>query len=42
MQTLNIPPSRKVGEVLDKLFAEVLEDSSKNNREYLLKRASEV
>ncbi|MDO8570459.1 MAG: CCA tRNA nucleotidyltransferase [Candidatus Daviesbacteria bacterium] len=38
METLNIPPSPKVGEVLQKLFEEVLEDSSKNNKEYLLSR----
>jgi len=36
METLNIPPGPKVGEVLQKLFEEVLEDSSKNNRDYLL------
>lgn len=38
METLNIPPSRKVGEILDALFKEVLEDASKNNKEYLLGR----
>ncbi len=38
MEILNIPPSMKVGEVLQKLFEEVQEDSSKNEREYLLKR----
>ncbi len=38
MEVLKIKPSRKVGEVLDKLFQEVLEDDSKNNREYLLER----
>src|SRR3989338_2960502 len=38
MKTLNIKPGPKVGEVLQKLFEEVLEDSSKNNREYLLNR----
>lgn len=36
MNELKIPPSRKVGEVLQKLFEEVLNDSSKNTREYLL------
>ena len=36
MEVLEIKPSRKVGDVLDSLFQEVLEDSSKNNREYLL------
>lgn len=38
MEILGIPPGPKVGEVLNKLFEEVLEDASKNNREYLLKR----
>lgn len=36
MKVLQIKPSPKVGEILQKLFAEVLEDSSKNNKEYLL------
>lgn len=38
MGTLNIPPSRKVGQILEKLFQEVLEDASKNNRGHLLDR----
>ena len=38
METLNIPPGPKVGEILQKLFEEVLENSSKNNKEYLLMR----
>lgn len=38
MEILNIKPGPKVGEILQKLFEEVLEDSSKNNREYLLKQ----
>jgi hypothetical protein len=42
METLNIPPSRKVGDILNALFEEVIEDSSKNNKEYLLKRAAEL
>lgn len=42
MKVLNIKPSRKVGEILDQLFNEVLEDSSKNTREYLLKRVKEL
>lgn len=42
MKTLNIKPGKKVGEVLQKLFKEVLEDSAKNTRDYLLKRASEL
>lgn len=38
MEVLGIPPSPKVGEILQKLFEEVLEDSSKNNRDYLLEQ----
>lgn len=38
MEVLNITPGPKVGEILNKLFEEVLEDDSKNAREYLLKR----
>ncbi len=38
MEVLNIKPEPKVGEILNKLFKEVLEDSYKNNREYLLER----
>ncbi len=38
MKELKIKPGPKVGEVLQKLFAEVLEDDSKNTREYLLNR----
>lgn len=38
METLNLTPGPKVGEILGKLFEEVLEDSSKNTREYLLER----
>lgn len=41
MEILSIPPSRKVGEILDQLFQEVLEDSSKNNKEYLVKKIKE-
>lgn len=36
MSRLDIPPGKKVGEILNKLFEEVDEDLSKNNREYLL------
>ncbi len=42
MEVLNIQPGRKVGEVLDKLFQEVLEDSSKNNRQFLLNKIKEL
>ncbi len=38
MEVLNLKPGPKVGEILQKLFEEVLEDSSKNNQEYLLDR----
>lgn len=42
MDNLNIPPSRMVGEMLQKLFEEVLEDSAKNTREYLLSRIHQL
>lgn len=42
MRELNIKPGRKVGEILQKLFEEVDEDLSKNNKEYLLKRVKEI
>lgn len=42
MKILKIKPSRKIGEVLEKLFKEVLDDSSKNDREYLLNRVEEI
>jgi len=42
METLNIPPGRKVGEVLESLLQEVQEDQSKNNREYLLERIKQL
>lgn len=38
MKELGIKPSKKVGEILQKLFEEVDEDLSKNNRQYLLSR----
>lgn len=38
METLNISPSRQVGDILNALFEEVLEDPEKNTREYLLER----
>lgn len=38
MKVSSIKPGPKVGEILQKLFEEVLEDSGKNNREYLLGR----
>ena len=42
METLKIKPGPKVGEILQKLFEEVLEDTSKNNRAYLLEEINKV
>jgi len=42
MKKLNIKPSRKIGELLQKLFEECDEDLSRNTREYLLKRLKEI
>lgn len=42
MEILNIKPGPKVGEILQKLFEEVLKDSSKNNREYLLSKIKDL
>ena len=42
MTILNIPPSRKVGEILNAIFEEILDDSSKNTKEYLEKRVKEL
>jgi tRNA nucleotidyltransferase (CCA-adding enzyme) len=39
MKELSIKPGPKVGEILQKLFEEVDEDLSKNNKELLIKRA---
>lgn len=41
MEILKIKPSRKVGEVLEKLFAEVEEDPKLNEREILLEKIKE-
>ncbi len=41
MRELNLKPSRKIGDILQKLFEEVDEDLSKNNKEHLLKRLKE-
>lgn len=38
MKILNLPPGPRIGEILKKLFNEVLDDAKKNDREYLLKR----
>ncbi len=42
MKALNLPPGPKVGEILKKLFNEVLDDVKKNDREYLLKRITSI
>jgi tRNA nucleotidyltransferase/poly(A) polymerase len=42
MKLLKIKPGPKIGKILEKLFAEVMEDASKNNREYLLKKIKEI
>lgn len=42
MRILNLKPGPKIGEILKKLFNEVLDDAKKNDREYLLKRTKEL
>jgi len=42
MKELNIKPGPKIGLILQKLFEEVDEDLTKNNKEYLLKRLREL
>jgi hypothetical protein len=42
MQELKLPSGPQVGKILKKLFEEVLEDSGKNNREYLMQRAAQI
>lgn len=42
MEILKIKPGPKIGEILKKLFNEVLDDASKNNREYLLGQISSI
>jgi tRNA nucleotidyltransferase (CCA-adding enzyme) len=42
MEVLSIPPSRKVGDILQILFEEVLDEPEKNTREYLLGRLDEI
>ena len=42
MKELHLKPSRKIGEILQKLFEEVDEDLSKNTKEYLVKRLTEI
>lgn len=42
MQVLGIAPGPKIGQILSKLFDEITEDPTKNEREYLLKRIIEL
>lgn len=42
MKELTIAPGPKIGAILDVLLAEVIEDASKNEREFLLERAKEL
>ncbi len=42
MRELQLKPSKKVGEILQKLFAEVDEDLEKNNKEYLISRIKKL
>jgi len=41
MEILNIKPGPKIGKILNQLFEEVIEDTSRNNKEYLTKRVKE-
>lgn len=42
MQELKIKPGPKIGAILEVLLAEVIEDATKNNKEYLLQRSIEL
>lgn len=42
MKTLKIKPGPKIGEIMKQLFEEVIEDTSRNNKEYLLRRVEEM
>jgi tRNA nucleotidyltransferase (CCA-adding enzyme) len=42
MEVLNVKPGPIIGKVLKELFEEVLEDTSKNTKEYLLPRIKEI
>lgn len=42
MKLLKIKPGPKVGEILNKLFEEVSEDSTKNNRDYLTEKIKQL
>lgn len=41
-EILDIKPGPIIGKILEKLFEEVMQDASKNNREYLVKRVKEI
>jgi putative nucleotidyltransferase with HDIG domain len=42
MEALQLPPGKKVGEILNALFEEVIEEPQRNNAVYLLERAREL
>lgn len=42
METLNIGPGPKVGQILEALFKEVVEEKKRNEKEYLLQRIKEI
>jgi len=42
MHILGLNPCRKIGEILNTLFEEIIEDSAKNTKEYLEKRVKEL
>lgn len=42
MEILNVQPGPVIGKILKELFEEVLDDTKKNNREFLLKRIQEL
>lgn len=42
MKILKIGPGPKVGQILEQLFEEVVEDKKKNERKYLLRQIKEI
>jgi len=42
MEILDLKPGPKVGAILDLLFDEIMDDPSRNEKEYLIKRAREI
>lgn len=42
MKILNVKPGPKIGEILQKLFEEVDEDLTKNNKEFLIERVKQL